>query len=82
MERYLKSNSILLFMVGFLFICTSDETIQGQDMRTERVIKVTCRATVEGANSGSETVDYVLNVRSGQNMNVSMATLIHKNFAE
>ncbi|WP_424497273.1 hypothetical protein [Robiginitalea sp.] len=76
MKCYLKSNSILLFMAGFLFICTSGEALQGQDIRTERVSfrKGTSSATIEGSITGRETVDYLLNVRSGQNMNVSMTS--------
>ncbi|MGB5190373.1 MAG: hypothetical protein WBN56_15125 [Robiginitalea sp.] len=63
-------------MAGFLFICTSGEALQGQDIRTERVSfrKGTSSATIEGSITGRETVDYLLNVRSGQNMNVSMTS--------
>jgi hypothetical protein len=46
------------------------------DIRTERVQfkPGTTSAVIEGSINGYETVDYVLNAREGQYMNVSMAT--------
>jgi hypothetical protein len=63
-------------MAGFLFLSTSGEALRGQDIRTERVSfrKGASSATVEGSIAGRETVDYLLNVRAGQYLNVSMAS--------
>jgi len=74
----MKNTSIrvLTLLVGFLFIGSFGSGIQAQDTRTERVSfrPGTSSATIESRITGYESVDYLLNVRAGQYMNVSMAT--------
>ena len=71
-----NSNQLLILLVGFLFLGTSGSGLLAQDIRTERVSfqRGASSATIEGSITGYETVDYLLNVRAGQYMNVSMAT--------
>lgn len=76
MKALFQPKLFLMILFGMLLMSTSGETLQAQDMRTERVAfqKGASSATVEGAISGREIVDYLLNVRAGQNMNVSLAS--------
>lgn len=65
-----------LLLVGFVLFNPFSAKLLAQDIRTERVSfqRGTSSATAEGSITGYETVDYLLNVKSGQFMNVSMAT--------
>lgn len=69
-----KLRTISLFSLAIFFAVSSS---WGQeDIRTEQVSfeKGKSGATIEGSITGSEIIDYKLNARSGQAMNVSMAT--------
>lgn len=57
-------------------ILLGGSSITAQDFPTQRVSfdRGASSATIEGQITGRETVDYLLNVRSGQYLNVSMAT--------
>ncbi|WP_330961235.1 hypothetical protein [Photobacterium sp. 53610] len=59
-----------------LFLLMTTMTAAADDIRTERVQfqKGATSAVVEDSIQGYEVVDYVLNAREGQTMNVSMAT--------
>lgn len=76
MKFYLKFNPNLVLLGLIIFFSISGTKCLGQDIRTERVAfsPGSSSATIEGSISGRETVDYLLNVREGQNMNVSMAS--------
>ncbi|MEI8593686.1 hypothetical protein [Photobacterium sp. Hal280] len=75
MKAYLfKSHSLNLLLCG-LSLMFSVAAV-ADDIRTERVQfqKGTNGAVIEGSIKGYEVVDYVLNAKEGQQMNVSMAT--------
>lgn len=57
-------------------ILLSGSSLTAQDFPTEQVSfdRGASSAMIEGQITGRETVDYLLNVRSGQYLNVSMAT--------
>lgn len=57
-------------------LMTQASPLFAQDMRQERVhFKAgASSATIKGRIKGDETLDYILNARKGQSMNVSMAT--------
>ena len=76
MKTILKFRKNLFLLAGFLFFGSTTTGVQAQDIRTERVSfqRGASSATVEGTITGRETVDYLLNVRAGQYMNVSMAS--------
>ena len=76
MEKSLNHRQIFLLLIGFLIIHSFGSRLLSQDIRTERVrfSSGESSATVEASISGQEIVDYLLNVRAGQYMNVSMAT--------
>lgn len=76
MRLIFKPSSILLVLAGFLLLSTSGEVLNAQEIITKRVTfkKGASSATVEGSIRGRETVDYLLNVNSGQYMNVSLAS--------
>lgn len=71
--KYIQSS---LGLVLIVFLSLSVTTSFAQDIRTERVSfnPGTSSATVEESISGREIVDYILNVKEGQYMNVSMAS--------
>jgi hypothetical protein len=76
----MKSN-IKKFLIGRTTLCAFAillglAHLTAQDIRTERVSfeKGASSANIEGQITGRETVDYLLNVRSGQYMNISLAT--------
>ncbi len=74
MKIYVKRGLILFAIISFCGISNSE--CWAQDLPTERVAfkKGTSSATVEGSISGRETLDYLLNVGKGQQMNISMAS--------
>jgi hypothetical protein len=76
MKHFLNTLKTSLFSAGILFFCTALSGATAQDIRTERVSfqRGSSSATIEGRVTGDETVDYLLNVRAGQYMNVSMAS--------
>ncbi len=76
MKKQVRSNIVPLLVIALLILGGQETDLLAQDIRTERVSfqKGTNGATIEGTIRGDETVDYLLNVRSGQYMNVSMAT--------
>ncbi len=82
MKTTRKSRQIFLILTGLLLLGTSGTKLLAQDIRTERVSfqRGTSSATIESSISGYETIDYLLNVRSGQYMNVSMATNNSSNY--
>ncbi len=82
MKTLLKSNRIPSLVLGFLFFAAAGVELLAQDIRTERVRfqRGASSATIEGRITGYETVDYLLNVRAGQYMNVSMATDNRSNY--
>ena len=71
--KYIQSS---LGLVLIVFLSLSVTTSFAQDIRTERVSfnPGTSSATLEESISGREIVDYILNVKEGQYMNVSMAS--------
>ncbi len=76
MKTFFKANPILNFLVGFLLLGIPGQGLQAQEIRVERVQfpPGASTAAIEGSITGNETVDYLLNVRKGQYMNVSMAS--------
>ena len=78
-----KTNLIInLKTKGILFLCAlvlfSVSTLLAQeDIRTEQVKfkPGSTSAVIEGSIKGYQTVDYVLNVKEGQHMNVSMSLI-------
>jgi hypothetical protein len=73
--KYFLTRGLILSAV-LLFSGLSTSECWAQDLPTERVAfeKGTSSATVEGSISGRETLDYLLNVREGQYLNISMAS--------
>lgn len=63
------------FAFSFLLLITT-LTLAGDEIRVERITfsKGTNSAVVEARIQGYETVDYVLNAKAGQSINVSLAT--------
>lgn len=69
------SNMIKMFLIT-LTISLLTSNLFAQNIKKEQVHfdKGTTSKTIESSITGDETVDYVLNVRKGQAINVSMAT--------
>ena len=76
MKSSVNPNFLLLSLAIIALFSFSSETCLAQDIQTEQVKfrPGTSSATIEGSISGRETIDYLLNVREGQYMNVSMAS--------
>ena len=70
------SNTLHLWLMACFLLLTAPMVFAADDIRTERVHfkKGANSAVVEASIKGYETVDYVLGVRAGQHMNVSLAT--------
>jgi hypothetical protein len=77
MKNQGQINKMLLLIMAILtFFGGQGTDLFAQGIRTERVSfqRGTSSATIESSIKGDEIVDYLLNVSSGQYMNVSMAT--------
>ncbi len=76
MKTLSKTNQVPSLLLGILLFTLAGVQLQAQDIRTERISfqRGSSSASVDGNIRGYETVDYLLNVRAGQYMNVSMAT--------
>lgn len=76
MKKQIKSTKMLLLVFALLILGGQGTHLFAQGIRTERVSfqKGTSSATIEGTVRGDELIDYLLNVRNGQYMNVSMTT--------
>ena len=66
----------LIFNIFCLFIFLVVETVQAQRIETKQVYfeKGTNGTTIDSNIKGYQIIDYLLNAREGQLMNVSMAT--------
>ena len=71
-----SSNTFRLFFIACFLLLTNLVAFAASDIRTERVKfkKGANSAVVKARIKGYETVDYVLGARTGQHMNVSLAT--------
>ena len=76
MKTFFKSNPFLNLLAGFLLFGILGQGLQAQEIRVERVQfpPGASTAAIEGSITGKDPVDYLLNVRKGQYMNVSMAS--------
>lgn len=70
------SNSSYKTLLALVFMALVMPNLFSQDIKTKRIQfeKGRSGATVEASITGSETIDYLLNVQEGQVLNVSMAT--------
>ncbi len=73
--KYFLTRGLILSAV-LLFFSLSTSECWAQDLPTERVAfeKGASSATIEGSISGRETMDYLLNVREGQSINISLTS--------
>ena len=75
-----KTKEILF--LSFLVLFSVSTLLAQEDIRTEQVKfkPGSTSAVIEGSIKGYQTVDYILNLKKGQYMNVSMATDNNANY--